>query len=106
MHSENALKPCAEEPALFAPSELPRIICDEALLTRDKVAAALTDCGYPISPKTLATKATRGGGPPYQKFSGRALYRWRDALDWARSVTTPPRHSTSEADVKPTSPSK
>jgi len=29
----------------------------------------------------------------------RALYRWGDALDWARSLTTPPRRSTSEADA-------
>ena len=28
---------------------------------------------------TLATKATRGGGPPFQKFGSRALYRWADA---------------------------
>jgi hypothetical protein len=69
-----------------------------ALLTRERTARALTDAGYPVSAKTLATKATRGGGPPYSLFSGRSLYRWGDALDWARSLTTPPRQSTSEAD--------
>ena len=71
----------------------------DALLTRDATAAALTAAGYPISAKTLSGKATRGGGPPYSLFSGRALYRWGDALDWARSLTTPPRRSTSEADA-------
>jgi hypothetical protein len=71
----------------------------DALLKREAAAAALTAAGYPVSPRTLATKATRGGGPPYSLFSGRALYRWGDALDWARSLTTPPRRSTSEADA-------
>lgn len=68
-------------------------------LTRQRVAEALTEAGYPISHRTLATKATRGGGPPYSLFSGRALYRWGDALDWARSLTTAPRCSTSEAEA-------
>ena len=72
----------------------------DALLTRERTAAALTTAGYPVATKTLATKATRGGGPPYSLFSGRALYRWGDALDWARSLTTPPRRSTSEADAQ------
>jgi len=72
----------------------------DALLTRERTAEALTAAGYPVKSKTLATKVTRGGGPPYRLFSGRALYRWGDALDWARSLTTPPRCSTSEADVK------
>lgn len=71
----------------------------DLLLTRQRVAEALTEAGYPISHRTLATKATRGGGPAYSLFSGRALYRWGDALEWARSLTTAPRRSTSEADV-------
>ncbi len=73
---------------------------ENALLTRDAAATALTAAGYPVSPRTLATKATRGGGPPYSLFSGRALYRWGDMLDWARSQTSAPRRSTSEADVR------
>lgn len=72
----------------------------DALLTRDATSAALTAAGFPVATKTLATKATRGGGPPYQLFSGRALYRWGPALDWARSCLTPPRCSTSEADAQ------
>ncbi len=71
----------------------------DALLTRDRTAEALTAAGYPVKAKTLATKATRGGGPSYSLFSGRALYRWGTALDWARELTTPPRRSTSEADA-------
>ena len=45
-------------------------------LTRRKTADALTEVGFPVKEATLATKATRGGGPPYQKFGARALYRW------------------------------
>jgi hypothetical protein len=69
-------------------------------LTRECTAEALTSLGYKVAPKTLATKATRGGGPPYSLFGGRALYRWGDALAWAESLTTPARRSTSEADAK------
>lgn len=72
----------------------------DALITRDATAAALTASGYPIKPKTLATKATRGGGPPYRVFGARVLYRWRDALEWAQRRLSPPRHSTSEADAQ------
>jgi hypothetical protein len=71
----------------------------EALLTRDATAAALTDAGFPTSPKTLATKATRGGGPPFQHYGPRCLYRWRDALAWAEARLTGPRRSTAEADI-------
>ena len=71
----------------------------DALLTRQRTAEALTAAGYPISHRTLATKATRGGGPLYSLFSGRALYRWGDALGWAVSMTSAPRSSTSEMDA-------
>jgi hypothetical protein len=68
----------------------------DALLTRGQTAAALTAAGFPTKPKTLSTKATRGGGPPYRLYSARALYRWGDALNWARSRLSPLVHSTSE----------
>jgi hypothetical protein len=68
----------------------------DALLTRDATAAALTEAGYPVKPKTLATMATRGGGPPFQKFSNRPLYTWGLALTWAKSRLGPVVTSTSE----------
>jgi hypothetical protein len=40
----------------------------DALLTRGRTAEALTEAGFPIKAKTLATKASRGGGPRYSKF--------------------------------------
>ncbi|MFI5022641.1 MAG: DNA-binding protein [Alphaproteobacteria bacterium] len=73
----------------------------EALLTRDQTAAALTASGFPTKPKTLATKATRGGGPPYRLYCGRALYRWSDVIAWARTQLSEPQRSTAEADAQP-----
>lgn len=70
----------------------------DALLTRRPLAAALTAKGYPVSPATLATKATRGGGPPYRLFGRKPLYRWSDALVWAQSRLSDPVRSTSEGD--------
>ncbi len=61
------------------------------LLTRDATAEALTEAGYPIRTATLATMATRSGGPPYAVFNGKALYRWRTSLAWAESRLTRPR---------------
>jgi len=72
----------------------------DALLTREATAAALTACGFPVKSKTLATKATRGGGPPFMSFGARVLYRWGDALAWAKGRLSEPRSSTSEADVQ------
>jgi hypothetical protein len=69
---------------------------EDKLFTRDQVAQNLTDEGFPTKAKTLATKATRGGGPPYRNYSGRALYRWGDALEWAKSQLGPVVCSTSE----------
>jgi hypothetical protein len=71
----------------------------DALLTRDQTAAALTAAGYPVKAKTLATKATRGGGPTYRLFGVRPLYRWADALAWAQSRLSAPITATSELDA-------
>jgi hypothetical protein len=71
----------------------------DALLTRDQAAAALTAAGFPVRAKTLATKATRGGGPPFRRFGPRPLYRWADALQWAQSRLSPKICSTSELDA-------
>jgi hypothetical protein len=72
----------------------------DALLTRGRTAEALTEAGFPIKAKTLATKATRGGGPPFSKFGLRVLYRWDDALAWAQGRLTAPVCNTSEQDAR------
>jgi hypothetical protein len=71
----------------------------DALLPRARTAEALTEAGYPIKPATLATMGTRGGGPPFQLFGRKPLYRWGDSLAWAKGRLSEPRRSTSEADA-------
>ena len=71
------------------------------LLRRHALAQALTEAGFPTAPATLATKATRGGGPPFRLYGRIPLYRWGDALAWAESRLSAPRQSTSEGDARP-----
>lgn len=61
-----------------------------ALLTRRKLAEALTEAGYPITAGTLSNQAVYNTGPPFKKFGRTTLYRWRDALKWAEGRTTEP----------------
>ncbi len=72
----------------------------DTLLTRTRAAAALTAIGYVTSPATLATKVTRGGGPPYRMYGPRALYRWGDCLTWAQNRMSQPRRSSSELNAQ------
>jgi len=67
-----------------------------ALLTRIPAAAALTEAGFPTSPATLATLASRGGGPPFRHYGRTPLYHWGDTLAWAQGKLSPPKRSTSE----------
>ena len=82
-------------------SMVKRMIPDnpDARLTRNATAAALSAAGFPIKPATLSTKASRGGGPPFQRFGSRPLYRWGDALQWAHARLSKPVASTSELDA-------
>lgn len=65
-------------------------------LLRSELASALTEAGYDISPATLAGYGSRGGGPPYDIFNGRARYRWGSALEWAEKRVSPPRRRIAE----------
>jgi hypothetical protein len=58
-------------------------------LDRRETAAELTRMGLRISPWTLDTMATRGGGPAYVHFGRRVLYRWQDVLAWVEQRTSP-----------------
>ena len=75
------------------------VLTPESLLTRDRTAAELTAHGFPVAAKTLATLASRGGGPPFRKFGPRAIYSWADALDWAQARLSAPQYSTSDRDA-------
>jgi len=58
----------------------------DAFLGRKETAAALSEAGFPTSPATLSTKATRAAGPPFSKYGPRALYRWGSSLPGTESV--------------------
>jgi hypothetical protein len=66
-------------------------------LDRKEAAQFLTSRGYRTAPATLAKLACLGGGPAFESFGRRPLYREPDLLAWAQSRTTGPRRSTSEA---------
>lgn len=68
----------------------------DARLSRRDIASALTRAGYPISAATLASMASRGGGPAYTTFNRRAIYRFGDALAWAEGRTSAPRTTACE----------
>jgi hypothetical protein len=72
----------------------------DALLPRGPTAEALTEAGFQTAKATLATKACRGGGPPFRHYGRVPLYRWGDALAWAESQLGPVVTSTSELDAK------
>jgi hypothetical protein len=68
----------------------------ETLLGRAQVGAALRARGIRVSPTTLATKATRGGGPPFRIFGKQAVYRWADVVAWVLETMGEPARTTSE----------
>jgi len=68
------------------------------LLSRREAASFLQNHGFPVAAKTLATLVSRGNGPTYRRFGGRALYCAEDLLAWAEARCSPPRRSSAEAD--------
>lgn len=69
---------------------------DDRRLGRREAAQHLTDQGYPVAPSTLAKLASVGGGPVFESFGRKPLYRPRDLLDWAKARSSGPRRSTSD----------
>ena len=74
-------------------------ISRDTKLRRREAAKALQALGFPITESTLATKATRGGGPPYQLFGRIPIYTWGQTIDWAESRLSPEITTTSELDA-------
>jgi hypothetical protein len=68
-------------------------------LRRRALARALSAAGFPMTEATLATRAVRGGGPPFQRWGRIPIYTWGTSLDWAESRLSAPVGSTSEADA-------
>ena len=52
--------------------------------------------GYQIAPSTLATKRSRGGGPPFRKWGRRILYDEDELLVWADTQLGPTVTNSSE----------
>ena len=71
----------------------------DSLLTRSDAATALTDAGFPTSAATLATKASRGGGPAYRLYGRKPLYRYADLMAWAEGRCSKTIHSTAELEA-------
>ena len=63
------------------------------VLTRTEAAKVLTESGFPTSPDTLASLASRGGGPPFRKYGRLPLYTTKDLLDWAETRMGPKMRS-------------
>jgi hypothetical protein len=68
----------------------------ERKLDRKEAAQFLTGRGYRTAHATLAKLACIGGGPVFQSFGRKPLYREADLLAWAQAKTTGPRRSTSD----------
>jgi len=60
----------------------------ESRLDRRQAAAFLTARGYRTAPATLAKLPCIGGGPTFESFGRKPLYREAELLAWARGKTT------------------
>ena len=72
----------------------------DSMLLRKAAAAALTDAGFPTAEATLATKATRGGGPPFRVFGRKPMYRYSDLIQWAESRSSRTVNKASEVNLE------
>lgn len=62
----------------------------DILCTRAELARMLQDEGFPVTETALATQASRGRGPTYRIFQGRAMYTREDGLAWAHECLKTP----------------
>jgi hypothetical protein len=69
---------------------------NERRLSRAEAAAFLGERGFRVAYATLNKYATVGGGPIFQSFGRRPLYKPTDLLAWVAEKSSSPRRSTSE----------
>jgi hypothetical protein len=69
-------------------------------LTTEQLARTLTSAGLPVSAGTLNTKASRGGGPPYQMFGRLRIYTWKNVVPWVISKLGDPAASATERRIR------
>lgn len=67
---------------------------ESMFVTRGEAARLLSSWGLITKPNTLATKASRGGGPPYRYYGGRALYETAELRNWALQAVSESASST------------
>lgn len=68
----------------------------DRLLSRKEASDFLTERGYRTAVPTLAKLACIGGGPVYESFGRKPLYRPADLLAWVAARSSGPRRSTSD----------
>jgi hypothetical protein len=68
---------------------------DDRRLTRPEAQCFLRDRGFRVASATLSKYATVGGGPEYEKFGRRVLYRPSKLLEWVAAKTGKPQTSSS-----------
>ena len=86
----------AERPDTPPPAPPPPITPTPSVMTRTVAVQFLKNSvGYPVAVSTLAKLAVHGGGPPYQKFGSRVVYRTEDLRAWAEGRS---RRRTSTSD--------
>lgn len=70
---------------------------ENRLLRRDEAAAYIRST-YNIrcSKSTLASMATRGGGPAFRRIGNSVVYDTADLNAWVRRRTSPKVHSSAE----------
>jgi hypothetical protein len=69
---------------------------NERRLTRAEAAAFLSERGYRVAYATLNKYAVTGGGPAFESFGRKPLYRPTDLMAWVASKTTGPRRHSSD----------
>lgn len=69
---------------------------NERRLTRSEASAFLSERGFRVAYATLNKYATVGGGPTFESFGRRPLYKPSDLLSWVASKTSGQRRHTSE----------
>jgi hypothetical protein len=69
---------------------------NERRLSRAEAAAFLSERGFRVAYATLNKYASVGGGPIFESFGRRPLYKPADLMAWVAEKTSGPRRSTSE----------
>ena len=58
--------------------------CDEFMTRKEAAAFLRVTYGMRVTANSLATRACRGGGPPFSKMGRYVVYRKIDLIEWAK----------------------